>query len=124
MKKVVFLLVILIAVTGAMFAQSAESIFSAIPAASYTKSDDGSTWTFAATGLTIRDAGGSITIPVRDMRDLKAVTEGGGAGFSFGYDTAVYKRTYRVISNPLTGAVTVAITRDGVAMSEARLVKQ
>jgi len=124
MKKILFLLVIFMAVTGAMFAQSAESIFAAIPAAAYTKSDDGSTWIFAVTGLTIRDGSGSRAIPIRDMRDLKAVTDGGSTGFSFSYDTAAYKRTYRVVTNPMTGALTVTIIRDGVALPEARLIKQ
>jgi len=121
MKKVVFLLVILLAVTGAMFAQSLEGAWAAIPAASYTKSDDKATWTFAATSLTIRDSGGSITIPIRDLKDLAAAS--GAAGVTFGYDTAAYKRTYRITLNPMTGELRLAITRDGVALPEAILTK-
>jgi len=121
MKKVVFLLVILMAVTGAMFAQSAEGVWAAIPAAAYTKSDDGAIWTFAATGLTIRNSEGSITIPIRDMKDLAPAS---GLGVTFGYDTAVYKRTYRLSLNGMTGAVTVSITRDGVALPDATLTKR
>jgi len=124
MKKVVFLLVILMAVTGAMFAQSAESIFANIPAAAYTKSDDNAVWTFAATGLTIRDNSGSITIPVRDMRDLAVVTERGGAGCSFAYDTLENKRTYKIVVNPMTGAVALNIVKNGAALPEATLTKR
>ena len=120
MKKVVFLLVILLAVTGAMFAQSAESILGAIPAASYTKSDDKATWTFAATGITIRDSGGSITIPARDLKDL-APLSGSTPGISFAYDTAVNKRTYRLVVNPMTGVVTISIVLNGKALPDATL---
>jgi len=123
MKKVVFLLVILLAVTGAMFAQSAEGIFAAIPSASYTKSDDNATWTFAATGLTIRDANGSISIPIREMRNLAAASEGANPGISFAYDTEENKRTYRIIANPMTGAVTITIVKNGVTLPQARLTK-
>jgi len=124
MKKVVFLLVIFMAVTGAMFAQSAEGIFGAIPAAAYTKSDDNAVWTFAATGLTIRDSGGSITIPVRDMKDLAAVTERGSPGCSFAYDTAENKRTYRILVNPVDGVVTLNIVKNGAPMPAATLKKR
>jgi len=124
MKKVVFLLVIFMAVTGAMFAQSAESIFGAIPAASYTKSDDNAVWTFAATGLTIRDANGSITIPVRDMKNLAAVSDGGAPGCAFAYDTAENKRTYRIVANAFSGEVNIIITKNGVALPQAKLVKR
>jgi len=124
MKKVVFLLVIFVAVTGAMFAQSAESIFAAIPSASYTKSDDNAVWTFAATGLTIRNSEGSITIPVRDMRDLAAISEGGAPGCVFAFDTAENKRTYRIVSNPLSGEVTITLTKNGVTLPTAKLVKR
>jgi len=123
MKKVVFLLVIFMAVTSAMFAQSAESIFAAIPAASYTKSDDGSTWTFAATGLTIRDVNGSFTIPIRDMRDLAAAMDGASPGFTFAYDTEENRRTYRAIVNLMSGAVTLTIVKNGVTLPAATLRK-
>jgi len=123
MKKVVFLLVIFMAVTGAMFAQSAEGIFAAIPAAAYTKSDDNAVWTFAATGLTIRNSEGSITIPVRDMRDLAAASEGANPGFTFAYDTAENKRTYRATVNGRTGDVTLTITKNGTPLPAATLKK-
>jgi len=121
MKKVVFLLVILMAVTGAIFAQSLESIWAAITPADYVKSDDKAVWTFATTGLTIRDSNGSITIPVRDLKDLAPSS---GMGVTFGYDTAAYKRTYRLVVNAMTGAITLSITRDGVALPDATLTKR
>jgi len=123
MKKVVFLLVIFLAVTGAMFAQSAASIFAAVPAASYTKSDDNATWTFAVSGLTIRDANGSITIPVGDMRNLAAASEGTAVGFTFAFDTQENQRTYKIIANAMTGAVNITITKNGVTLPQARLTK-
>ena len=123
MKKVVFLLVIFMAVTGAMFAQSAESILGAVPAASYTKSDDNAVWTFAASGITIRDRNGSITISVREMRDLTTITERGAAGFSFAFDTDTYKRTYKILANPLEGTVSLTITRDGKLLDPVTLRK-
>jgi len=124
MKKVVILLVIFMAVTGAMFAQSAESIWAAIPAASFVKSDDGAVWTFSPTGLTIRDKSGSITIPLRDLKDLATAADGPAVGCSFAYDTAAYKRTYRIIVNAMTSVITLAINRDGVALPVANLTKQ
>ena len=124
MKKVVLLLVILMAVTGAMFAQSAEGIFAAIPAAAYTKSDDGAVWTFAATSLTIRDGNGSITIPIQEMRNLSAVMEGAFPGCSFAYDTAAYKRTYKFVLNGMTGDVSLTIVRDGETLPVATLKKR
>jgi len=124
MKKVVFLLVIFMAVTGAMFAQSAEGIWSAIPASAYTKSDDNAVWTFAATGLTIRDNGGSITIPIRDMKNLEAVSDGGAPGCSFAYDTAENKRTYRLVLNPRDGTVRLTVVKNGVSLPVATLTKR
>ena len=121
MKKVVFLLVILLAVTGAMFAQSQASILAAIPAAAYTKSDDNATWTFGATGISIRDANGSITIPIGDMRNLAAVTDGGAAGFAF--DTEENKRTYRIIFNGMTSDVRITIVKNGETLPVATLRK-
>jgi len=123
MKKVVFLLVIFMVVTGAMFAQSVESIWSAIPAAAYTKADDQAVWTFATTGLTIRDSSGSITIPIRDMKNLEATSEGAAGGVSFGYDTFENKRTYRIIANPMTGAVNITITKNGTPLPAVALRK-
>lgn len=122
MKKVVFLLVIFMMVTGAMFAQSLESIFASIPAADYEKSDDKAIWTFATTGLTIRDSEGSITIPIRQMRDLAGATEGAGGGFTFAFDTEENKRTYKIIAS-LTG-VKINIVKNGVTMPEATLTRQ
>ena len=125
MKKVVFLLVIFVAVTGAMFAQSAESIMAVVPAADYTKSDDKAVWTFAASGITIRDRSGSITISVREMRDLSTVVEpNGSSGFTFAYDTSENKRTYRVIMNPRDGVVTITIVKNGEAFAPATLTKR
>jgi len=123
MKKVVFLIVIFMTITGAMFAQSAESIFGAIPAAAYTKSDDNSVWTFATTGLTIRDNSGSITIPIRDMKDLAAVTDGGLPGFTFTYDSAENKRTYRIMLTR-TGTLNLTVIKNGVSLPVATLTKR
>jgi len=123
MKKVVFLLVILLAVTGAMFAQSQASILGAVPAAAYTKSDDNATWTFGATGISIRDANGSITIPIGDMRNLAAVSDGGAAGFAFAFDTEENKRTYRIIFNGMTGDVRLTIVKNGETLPVANLKK-
>jgi len=123
MKKVVFLLVILLAVTGAVFAQSLEGIWSAIPAASYTKADDNATWTFAATGLTIRDANGSITIPIREMKNLAAAADGASGGVTFGFDTEENQRTYRIIANPMTRAVNITITKNGTVLPAAALTR-
>ena len=124
MKKVVFLLVILMAVTGAMFAQSAASIFAAVPAASYTKADDNAVWTFSTTGLSIRDANGSITIPIRDMRNLAAASDSDGAGFTFAYDTTENQRTYKIIANPLNRSVFITITKNGTALPKTKLTRQ
>jgi len=124
MKKVVFFLIISVMVTGAVFAQSAESIFAAIPAAAYTKADDNATWTFAVTGLTISNSEGSITIPIRDMKNLSAITESGQPGISFGYDTAEHKRTYRIFANPLNGQVNIVITKDGATLEQQRLTRR
>jgi len=124
MKKVVFLLVIFMAVTGAMFAQSAESIFGAIPTAEYTKGDDNAVWTFGATGLTIRNSEGSITIPIRNMRDLAAASDSDGAGLTFAFDTEENRRTYKIISNPLNRTVFITITKNGVTLPKTTLTRR
>jgi len=125
MKKVVFLLAILVVVTGAVFAQSAEGIIAVIPPASYIKSDDSAVWTFAPSGISIVDARGEPgSIATRDMRDLTAVSESGSVGFTFAYDTDKNKRTYRLIVNPMTGVVTITIVLNGKPLAPATLTKR
>ena len=125
MKKVVFLLVILLAVTGAMFAQSAEGIFASIPAADYTKSDDKAIWTFSTTGLKIVNSEGRRDIPIRDMKNLAAVMDpNGSTGFTFAYDTEVNQRSYRIMFNPRDAVVTITITLNGKTLDPATLTKR
>ena len=123
MKKVVFLLVIFLAVTGAtIFAQSAEGIFAAIPAAAYTNSVDKATWTFSTSGLSIRDADGSINIPIREMRDLAAAMDGANVGCTFAFDTEENKRTYRIMLTR-SGSLNLTVVKNGVTMPVATLTK-
>jgi len=120
MKKAVLLLVIILVVTGAVFAQSAASILAAIPAATYTCAADGSTWVFAATGITVSDASGSCTIPAEQMKDLSAIT----AGFSFSFATSAHSRTYRFTVNPVSGDITRNIVKDGIATPQVTLTRR
>jgi len=126
MKKLVLLLVIFLAVTGAtLFAQDASSILSAIPAASYAHPSDGTVWVFSATGLSIQEGGRTVvTIPAGEMKGIASAMSGTNPGFTFSYATEAYNRTYRFNINPLSGALTRTIDRAGLPQDVVTLQRQ
>jgi len=110
MKKLL-VLVLLFAVMGAaqLFAQD----FSSLPAGSWDDRNanwDG-TWTFSATGVTIRDnaTGQSTTFTTANIQDLKAVRAGMQAGISFA--SATLGKTFSFFPNLTDGTMLLIIVR-------------
>jgi len=125
MKKVVLLLVIFLAVTGAaLFAQDASTILGVIPAATYAHPTDGSTWTFAATGITVRGKDGVCEIPASQMKGIASAAEGlTSPGFTFSFDTGLFNRTYRFNLNA-DGTLKRTIDRAGMPQDVVTLTRQ
>ena len=124
MKKLVLVLVVLLAVSGAVFAQNVSDILSAIPAASYAHPSDGTVWVFAATGITIQEKGRAVaTISTSEMKDLRAIAAG-GAGFAFNFKTDLYDRSYQFVYDATNGALRRTIDRSGLAQDVVTLQRQ
>jgi len=112
MKKLVLVLVLLFAVTGAyLFAQAAD--FSSLPTGSWLDSNYNGTWTFSAAGITIKcnKTGSSTTFTPSNIQGLKAVMSGFTAGINF--SSSATGKSYSFF--PATdGTMLLRIDREGL----------
>jgi len=124
MKKLAFVLVLLLAVTGAaqLFAQSVD--FSSLPSGSWLDKNWNGTWTFSASGITIKDnaTGDSNTFTLNNIQDLKATRSGLTAGISFSSNT--FGKTYSFFPNLTDGTMLLTIDREGKPQYSVRMDKQ
>jgi len=123
MKKLVLVLVLFFAVTGAyLFAQSVD--FSSLPSGSWLDHNYNGTWTFSAAGITIKcnKTGSSTTFTPNNIQDLKAVRSGLSAGISF--SSSATGKTYAFYPNPADGTMGLAIDIAGRDQYQVTMKKQ
>ncbi|MCL2211901.1 MAG: hypothetical protein FWB95_08270 [Treponema sp.] len=124
MKKLALVLVLLLAVTGAtqLFAQGAD--FSSLPSGSWLDSNYNGTWTFSASGITIKcnATGASNTFTTSNIQSLRPVRSGLTAGISFASST--FGKTYNFYPNLTDGTILLTIDREGQSQYSVTMRKQ
>ena len=122
MKKLVLVLVLLFAAT-ALFAQAAD-VLSSLPSGSWLDHNFNGTWTFSASGISIRDnaTGQVTTFNLSNMENLRAVRSGlmPGVGFS----NASVGKSFSFYPNLADGTMNLSIERAGQATYTVVMQKQ